>query len=140
MTPYKRLMGIDYGRKRTGVALSDPLITFAYSFITLDSKNNLLSELNKIIIEKEVSKIILGYPDSYEQLESSIAKEIKTMKNKFEKEFGIEVLLWDENFSSVKAKANILESVSKKSKRRTKGLLDSNAAAIILQEYMDSIP
>ena len=61
------------------------------------------------------------------------------MKTIFEKEFGLEVILWDENFSSVRAMSNIMESVTRKSKRREKGLVDRNSAAIILQEYIDSI-
>ncbi|MDP4114561.1 MAG: Holliday junction resolvase RuvX [Bacteroidota bacterium] len=139
MTDYKRYMGIDYGKKRTGIAVTDPLITFAYSLTTLDTGNNLIGELKKIIIEKEVSKIVLGYPDNYDDEESSIGKKIKEMKTIFEKEFGLEVILWDENFSSVRAMSNIMESVTRKSKRREKGLVDRNSAAIILQEYIDSI-
>jgi len=139
MTDYKRYMGIDYGKKRTGIAVTDPLITFAYSLTTLDTCNNLIGELKKIIIEKEVSKIVLGYPDNYDDEESSIGKKIKEMKTIFEKEFGLEVILWDENFSSVRAMSNIMESVTRKSKRREKGLVDRNSAAIILQEYIDSI-
>lgn len=139
MPDYKRFMGIDYGVKRTGVAVTDPLITFAYSLVTLNSNDNLIGELKKIIIEKDVSKIILGYPDNYDREESPVGKKIKEMKAAFEKEFGLEVILWDENFSSVRAMNNILESVTKKSKRRDKGLVDRNSAAIILQEYIDSI-
>lgn len=139
MSEFKRYMGIDYGVKRTGVAVTDPLITFAYSLVTLNSGDNLIGELKKIIDEKEVTKIILGYPDNYDREESAVGKKIKEMKSTFEKEFGLEVILWDENFSSVRAMSNILESVTKKSKRRDKGLVDRSSAAIILQEYIDSL-
>ncbi len=59
-----RIMGIDYGEKRIGIALSDPLLIFAYPFTTLQNDLSFLNNLSKIIVEKNIAKIILGLPSS----------------------------------------------------------------------------
>jgi putative Holliday junction resolvase len=61
------------------------------------------------------------------------------LKNQIEKKFNVEVILWDETFTSAMANERILESVPKKSKRKDKGLIDRHAASIVLQEYLNSI-
>jgi putative Holliday junction resolvase len=58
----KRIMGIDFGEKRIGIALSDPLFTFAYAFTTLLNDSRFSTNLSKIINEKKISKVILGFP------------------------------------------------------------------------------
>ena len=70
---------------------------------------------------------------------ANIRSQILLLKNKIERKFSIEVILWDETFTSVMANERILESVPKKSKRKDKGLIDRHAASIVLQEYLDSI-
>ena len=62
------------------------------------------------------------------------------LKNQIEKKFDIEVILWDEAFTSAIANEKILEAVPRKSRRKDKGLVDRHAASIVLQEYLDSIP
>lgn len=134
-----RIMGLDYGRKRLGIAISDPLKTFAYSFTTIYNDKNKFFELKKIINEKFIIKIILGIPNETKTSESSVVQEIKKFKSELEIKFKISVLLWDETYTSVIAKQQIIQSVKGKMKRRDKSLLDMNAAAIILQEYLDSL-
>lgn len=134
-----RIMGLDYGRKRLGIAISDPLKTFAYSFTTISNDKNKFFELKKIINEKFIIKIILGIPNETKTSESSVVQEIKKFKSELEIKFKISVLLWDETYTSVIAKQQIIQSVKGKMKRRDKSLLDMNAAAIILQEYLDSL-
>lgn len=131
-------MGIDYGEKRIGIALSDPLFTFAYPFNTLQNDESFLSCLSKIIVEKKIIKIILGLPSSGFKSSGELAKKVIKLKAEIEKENKIDVVLWDEEYSSVIAKEKIVESGYKKSKRRKKDLLDRHAAAVILQEFLDS--
>ena len=133
-----RLMGIDYGEKRIGIALSDPLLTFAYPFTTLQNDPELPTKLSKIIIEKKIKKIILGLPSDRFISSNQLAEKVKKLKIELETKNKIEVVLWDEEYSSVIAKEKIFESVSKKSKRKKKELLDQHSAAIILQEFLDS--
>lgn len=134
-----RIMSIDYGRKRIGIALSDPLKTFAYSFTTIINNDKKIAELEKIIREKIIVKIILGIPNEKRVSANSIVEDVKKFKADLEKKFNLEVLLWDETYTSIIAEQQIIQSVKSKKKRRDKSLLDMNAAAIILQEYLNSI-
>lgn len=134
-----RIMGIDYGKKRIGIALSDPLKTFAYSHSTISNDTKRIIMLTKIIQEKSVNKIILGIPDEVKKTKTSIVNEVLKFKDELTATFSIEVLLWDETYTSVIAEKKILESVSSRKKRQNKSLIDMNSAAIILQEYLDSI-
>ena len=132
-----RVMGIDYGEVRVGIALSDPLLKFAYPFTTLRNDSSLLKKLKEILEEKNVNKIILGLPSSKFKSSKNLAEEVRKFKFSIESKSTIEVILWDEEYSSALAKEKIIESVTKKSKRRKKDLLDSYSAAIILQEFLD---
>jgi putative Holliday junction resolvase len=131
-------MGIDYGERRIGIALSDPLLIFAYPFITLQNDLSFLKNLSKIIFEKNIDKVILGLPSSNYKSSAELSKKVQKLKQEIETNFKIEVILWDEEFSSAIAKQKVIESVTKKSKRRNKDLLDKHSAAIILQEYLDT--
>lgn len=131
-----RILAIDYGAKRIGLALCDPLKTFAYPFLTLPNDSRFFEELKKIVREQEVEKIILGNPLREDGQVSKMSGQIMKFKIKLEHLFSLEVILVDESYSSSLAQERILVTVPKKSKRREKGLIDRNAAAIILQEYL----
>ncbi|MFA6598254.1 MAG: Holliday junction resolvase RuvX [Ignavibacteriaceae bacterium] len=131
-----RILAIDYGAKRIGLALCDPLKTFAYPYLTLSNDHTFIEELKKIIREQEVEKIILGNPLREDGQVSRMLEPIMKFKTKLEQLFSLEVILVDESYSSSLAQERILVTVPKKSKRREKGLVDRNAAAIILQEYL----
>lgn len=135
----KRFLSIDFGLKRIGLALSDPLLIFAYPFKTIFNDQELWNSLSSVIKEKNIEKIILGYPLKSDGSKSTVTENVLKFKKVLEKKFNIEVILRDESFSSSMAKEKIIESVNKKSKRRDKGLIDRNSAAIILQEYLDEI-
>ena len=131
-----RIMGIDFGMKRIGIALSDSLKMFAIAHKTILNNSSTLSELEKII------KFILGIPNEERQKKdskTSIINDVKKFKESLEKKFGFEVQLLDETYTSAIAQQQILESVNKKNKRQNKDLLDMYSAAIILQEYLDSV-
>lgn len=134
-----RVMGIDFGEKRIGISLSDPTKTFAYSFNTFNNDENFIDNLLNLVQEKNVIKIILGLPSSEFKSSKILAEKVKKLKYQLEVALKIEIIFWDEDYSSVIAKGKILESVSKKSKRKNKGIIDSYSAAVILQEYLDSI-
>jgi putative Holliday junction resolvase len=135
-----RFLSIDFGLKRIGLALSDPLFTFAYPFKTIRNDGSMWNEVLKIIKEKNVSKIILGNPSNEDGTASKFSGEVEEFKKKLESKTNLEVILFNERYSSMIAKEKVLESVSKKSKRRDKGLLDRNSAAVILQDYLDARP
>ena len=135
----KRFLAIDFGTKRIGLALSDPLKTFAYPFSTISNNTRTFQVLKKVIHDKNIEKIILGFPLKEDGSETSLAKEIKEFKKNLQKIFPFEILMRDERYSSSIAEEQIRQSVTKKSKRRQKSLIDSGAAAVILQDYLDEI-
>ncbi len=130
-------MGIDYGEVRIGIAFSDPLKKFAYPYTTLKNDPSLFRKLKEIIKEKNIHKIILGLPSSNFKSSENLAVKVQKFKLDVEKEFNLDVIMWDEDYTSAVAKEKIIESVTKKSKRRKKELLDSYSAAVILQEFLD---
>jgi putative Holliday junction resolvase len=133
-----RIMGIDYGEKRIGIALSDPLLTFAYPFITLQNDSSFLLNLSKIIDEKKIVKVILGLPSERFKSSKELSQKVLKLKSEIETKNKLEVILWDEEYSSAIAKEKVIESVTKKSRRKEKDLLDRHSAAVILQEYLDT--
>jgi putative Holliday junction resolvase len=134
----ERILAIDFGVKRIGLALTDPLKMFAYPFKTINNDNKTINELLSIIKEYKVQKIIIGYPlredGRKSELMNSIEKFVQILKSRIH----IDILFQDERYSSVIAYSKVLESTVKKSKRRDKGLIDKNAASIILQDYLDT--
>ena len=134
-----RILAIDFGTKRIGLALTDPMMIFSYPYKTIPNDPKLWDTLNDIFSEMGIRKIILGYPLKESGDKSTSTREVEEFHKKLKERFKEEIILWDERYTSVIAKENILSSVSKKSKRRDKGLLDQNAAAIILQEYLRTI-
>ncbi len=134
---FKRILALDYGAKRIGLALSDPLMIFAYPYKTIQNDNQIWNELSSLVKEKAVQKIILGYPFREDGQPTDLSKKIEKFKDELEKRFKLEVIFWDERYTSSIAEQMMLESVKKKSKRRDKGIIDKTAAAIILQEYLN---
>lgn len=134
----KRILGIDYGSRRIGIAVSDPLFFMASPLITLANDNLLIKNLQKIITDKNIAIVLLGYPFKDDGTASSNAGDIMKFKTHLEQRFNLEIILWDERYTSEMAKDLVITGVPKKSKRREKGLIDRGAAAIILQEFLDA--
>lgn len=133
----ERVLAVEYGSKRVGLALSDPLKIFAYPYKTIENSTDLIDKLVLVIKESSVTKIILGYPLKENGQKSGSTLMVEKFKEELEAKVSIPIQYWDERYSSELAKANILASVKSKKKRRNKGLVDQNAASIILQEYLD---
>ncbi|MGE5354479.1 MAG: Holliday junction resolvase RuvX [Syntrophothermus sp.] len=136
----ERIMAIDYGERRVGLALCDPLRIFAYPFKTILNDQNFRTNLLSIIKENSVSLILLGYPLKENGMKTDITETVEKFKTELEGLTKLPVLLRDERYTSAIAKERIIESVTSKKKRRDKGLLDKNAASIILQDYLDEKP
>lgn len=144
MNPYsqdeQRIMAIDYGEKRVGLALCDPLRIFAYPFKTILNDQNFRANLLSIIKENSVSLILLGYPLKENGMKTDVTEAVEKFKTELKQMTNLTVLLRDERYTSAIAKERIIESVKSRKKRRDKGLLDKNAASIILQDYLDENP
>ena len=135
----KRVLAIDFGTKRVGIAISDPLCLFPSVITVIQNDKNMILEICKIISGKDVDRIILGYPDNSNGKKSELSVLILKFKTELEKKTHIEIQLWNEHLTSKMAQARIIDSVTKKSKRREKSLIDAHSAGIILEEYLKSI-
>ncbi len=135
--PEERILAVDFGLKRVGLALSDPLKIFAYPYMTIAYDNGFMNRLSVVVKENNVSKIILGYPLTSGGEKTPLSDEVMKLKTRIEDKIKVSVILRDERFTSEIAKQMVIESVTKKSRRRDKGLLDQNSAVVILQEYLD---
>jgi putative Holliday junction resolvase len=133
-----RILAIDYGGKRTGIAVTDPLQIIATGLETIDSKE-LIPYLKKYIATEEVELIIIGLPTNWDDSDTHatplVKKVVKKMKQALP-EMPIKTV--DERYSSKMAKDAMLEMGMKKKDRRVKGNVDVIAATIILQEYLQN--
>lgn len=133
-----RILAIDYGEKRIGIAITDPLNIFAYPLITIQNDKDFFNNLKSILTQYKVVKILIGNPIKEDGSISKLLVKIEELKNEIEQKFNIPVILVDERYTSEIAKQRIIESVKSKKKRKDKSLLDKNAAAVILEDYMKS--
>ncbi|MFA5641590.1 MAG: Holliday junction resolvase RuvX [Bacteroidales bacterium] len=134
----QRIVGIDYGKKRTGVAVSDPLGVFATPICTVPS-GTIVEYLKKYIQKESVSRFVVGYPMNLNNTPSEGAKFVDQFLNLLKKHFpNIPVTLEDERFTSKMAFQTMIDGGVKKMERRDKSMVDKISAAIILQSYLDS--
>ena len=132
-----RIIGIDYGRKRVGVAVSDPLGIFASALETVQSAK-IIEYLKKYSENEKVVLFVVGYPINMDGRPSEAAKDIDIFLKHLAKAFpDIPVQLEDERFTSVLAHRAMIDGGMKKQDRMKKESVDKISAAIILQSYMD---
>lgn len=136
---YLRILAIDYGIKRVGFAITDPLRLFAYPLMTINRDKYFWNKFEQLFRDYQIEIIVLGYPLKEDGSRSSSTELIEKFKTELEKRKAIKIELVDERYSSSIAKERILESVPSKKKRRNKNLVDMNAAAVILQDYLEMI-
>lgn len=133
-----RILCIDYGKKRTGIAVTDPLQIIATGLTTVDS-HELISFLKNYFVKEEVELIVIGDPKNLDDSDTHATPLVKEIIKKLEKEFPkIPIKKVDERFTSKMAKQAMIEMGMKKKERRNKRNVDEIAAAIMLQEYMSS--
>jgi len=133
-----RILAIDYGGKRTGLAVTDPLQIIATGLATIDSKE-LIPYLKNYFAAEMVELIIIGLPVNWDESDTHGTPLVKTAIKKLEKEFpAIPLKTVDERYTSKMAKDAMLQMGMKKKDRRIKGNVDIIAATIILQEYLQS--
>lgn len=133
-----KILAIDFGLKRTGLALSDELQMFAFGLKTIESKT-LMDELKVLVQKEKVSEIVIGEPKRLDASDSHITQNVRLLKEAIEKNFPLlRVSLLDERFTSKMASAAIAQSGLKKKDREQKGLIDTVSAAIILQDYLQT--
>ena len=131
-------MSIDYGTKRIGVAVTDPLQIIANGLDTV-SRDQIFNFLDQYIKEEEVEAIVIGEPMHLDGNPSQIAPVVNKFVAELSKRYPeLKLYRQDERFTSESAKDIILASGAKKKKRRDKGLIDKVSAILILQTFMES--
>lgn len=132
-----RLLGIDYGSKRVGIAVTDPLQIIASSLTTVATKD-IFDFLEDYLSKEEVVCIVVGEPLKEDGTPAQIAHLVVGFIRKLQKLYpDLKIVTQDERYTSRSAKKIILQSGAKKKKRRDKSLVDKISAALILQAYME---
>ena len=134
-----RILAIDYGGKRTGIAVTDPMQIIATGLTTIAS-HELVPFLKKYFLQEEVELIIIGLPKNWDDSDTHGTPLAEAAIKRLKKEFPLMPLKTvDERYTSKMAKDAMLQMGMKKKDRRDKKLVDEIAATIMLQEYMQSI-
>lgn len=132
-----RIIGIDYGLKRTGLAVTDPLQIIGSSLDTVETAK-LIDYLKKYFETEEVDTFVIGLPQKLNGKAAEILPQIEAFAQSLQTLFPEKNIAWqDERFTSRQAQAVIIQTVKGKKKRQEKGLVDRISAAIILQEYLE---
>lgn len=134
---YMRVMAFDYGTKRIGIAVTDPLQMIANSLDTVHP-NQIVDYLKKYLQTEQVERFIVGEPKQMDGTPSQSAPQVKGFVNLLKKTFPeIVIEMMDERFTSKMASAAILAGGVKKAGRQNKGLVDTVSATILLQSWLE---
>ena len=136
--PSGRVLGLDVGSRRIGLAVSDPLGITAQGLETIQRKNKRLdlAELEKVILAYEVGEMVVGYPLRMSGAEGIQAEKMQVFAEELRRRFKLPVHLWDERLTS--AQANRLLRETEMSIQRRGQVVDQMAAVLILQNWMDA--
>lgn len=136
-----RIMGLDFGSKTVGVAVSDELLVTAQGVETIQRKSpgklrRTLARLEELIVEYQAEKIVLGFPKNMNDTEGERCEKTLEFKEMLERRSGLPVILWDERLTTVAAERVLMESGVRREAR--KNYVDKVAAVLILQGYLDA--
>lgn len=135
-----RILGLDFGTKTVGVAISDGLMITAQPLETITRKSagklrQTLARIEAIIVEYEVERIVLGYPKNMNNTIGERAEACEAFKEDLERRTGLEVILWDERLTTVESERVLIAGGVRREHR--KPVIDQMAAVLILQGYLD---
>lgn len=132
----KRILALDFGLKRTGIAISDENNIIASGLTTVQSKE-LMDFLAEIVPEKNIGTIVLGEPKQLNTQDTHSSANVRHLREALEKRFmDLEIVMLDERFTSKMAMQSLVDGGVSKKKRRQKELVDEVSATIILQSFM----
>jgi putative Holliday junction resolvase len=134
-----RILAIDYGLKRTGLAVTDPLQIISTGLTTVESKQ-LIPFLKDYFSKEQVERIIIGEPKNWDDTDTHATPLVEKCIKELQKQFpAIPITKVDERYTSKMAKQAMIDMGMKKMQRRNKAIVDEIAATIMLQDYMRSI-
>jgi putative Holliday junction resolvase len=133
-----RILAVDWGERRVGVALSDPSGTLASPLPTIytSSESETVRAIVGIVEEEEVTEVIVGLPLNMDGSRGPAAKSAEKLARKLEQQIEVPVRLWDERLTSAQARRLSQETGARVGRR--KGLIDARAAELLLQSYLDA--
>lgn len=132
-----RILAIDYGRKRVGLAVTDPMQIIANRLETVRA-HDIFDYLTSYFAENDVEKVIVGYPTTLKNEPSESIQFVNPFLKRFQKLYpDMPLQLMDERFTSVIAQQTMIDAGLKKKDRQNKGLVDGIAATVILQGYLE---
>lgn len=136
-----RIMGLDFGSRTVGVAVSDPLFLTAQGVEIIrrkspDKLRQTLARIEALITEYEVDRIVLGYPKNMNNTEGERCEKTQEFRAMLERRTGLPVILWDERLTTVLADQAMMEGGIRRENRRE--YVDKLAAVLILQNYLDA--
>jgi len=132
-----KAVGIDYGAKRTGVAITDSLKIIASGLTTIETKKLLLF-ISELTQKEDIDFFVIGYPVNLQNKKNDIIKDIDIIIDKLQTKYpSVPIHKIDERYTSKIAKNTLINSGTKKIKRRNKKIIDQISATIILQDYLD---
>jgi putative Holliday junction resolvase len=133
-----KLVAIDFGLKRTGIAITDENQIIASGLKTVDSKD-LMTFLKELVVKDKIEAIVVGLPKRLNNEPTHITENVLLLKEALEKQFStLKIHLLDERFTSKMAFQTMIDSGLSKKQRQNKGLIDEISATIILQSFMES--
>ncbi len=130
-----RLLGIDYGDKRFGLAVSDPTQTLARPLETIEGQSEFWRRLEVILADGEIETLVLGLPRNMDGSLGPKAQTVLAFRKRLEERSGLPVETWDERLTTVQAERNLRETGMSLNQRRRR--VDEVAAQIILQSFID---
>jgi putative Holliday junction resolvase len=135
----QRIMGIDFGTTRIGISISDPLQIIAQPFTTLGNEPGIIARICDIVVKEAIGLIVVGMPLNLKGKKGKKAQEVEKFIDEIKNATKVEVVHWDERFTTSIAHQTLLTMGTKRDERRKKkGRVDSMAAAIMLQGFLDS--
>ncbi len=133
-----RILGIDYGSRRVGLAVSDPLRIIAQGVGTIDNDQELYNRIAAVIRGQDVVLILVGMPYAPDGGEGGKGLEVRAFIENLRRTTLVPIEAWDESFTSVNAQSAMIASGMKRKKRRLKGRVDEMAARLLIEEYLES--
>ena len=144
--PRSRLMALDYGRRRIGVAVTDPTRTIAAPRGVVERPNRrapataVPGALTDLVAELEPAAIVVGIPFSMDGTAGEMAEEVRAFARALEEATGVRIVEWDERLSTARAEREILGMDLPRGRRQQKGRTDEMAASLMLSAYLRSVP
>ncbi|NDD67205.1 Holliday junction resolvase RuvX [bacterium] len=135
MTDYPRILALDYGEKRIGVAISDPLGMMAHPLAYVPAGDRAIGNIKQLCHEYDIAEIMLGLPKKMDGTESTKAGEVRAFGDVVAAEIGLPIVYRDERFSTVAVTRTLIDADMSRKKR--KEVVDSQSAAFVLQGYLD---